>query len=37
MRIVLATILLVLLSACGNKGPLFLPSPGAQAEVKAHA
>ncbi len=36
MRIVLVTIALVLLSACGNKGPLFLPSPGTQAEVKVH-
>lgn len=29
-RILLALLVLVLLSACGNKGPLVLPPPDAQ-------
>ena len=30
MRAILAMTLLLLLSACGNKGPLYLPAPAAQ-------
>ena len=33
----LATLIVLALAGCGNKGPLYLPGPGAQAHVEVRA